>query len=117
MLKILCLSFDVSFSLQSSSSFSFLFFFFSFFADPPQINLLPSLRTYIPGKKLVLNCTAEGGPKPTIAWYKDRNLINRGEALILRNDTWAPGMYTCKASNGISPDDIALVEVVPMSKW
>lgn len=82
---------------------------------PPQINPLPSLRTYIPGKKLVLNCTAEGGPKPTITWYKDRKLINRGQALILRNDTWAPGMYTCKASNGISPDDIALVEVVLMT--
>lgn len=112
----MCLSVCRRFSvcrLTRLSRFKVLSFFF---ADPPQINPLPSLRTYIPGKKLVLNCTAEGGPKPTITWYKDRKLINRGQAMILRNDTWAPGMYTCKASNGISPDDIALVEVVPMSK-
>lgn len=77
----------------------------------PQINPLSSVRTYVPGNNLVLNCTAQGGPDPTITWYKDRKLIHRGQRLVLGNDTSAPGVYTCRASNGIPPDDIAVVTV------
>ena len=85
--------------------------------DPPRIDPLTPIRALGPGESLVLNCTAQGGPDPTITWYKNRKLIYRGQALAIKNETSAMhGLYTCKASNGIEPDDIASVKVISLGK-
>ena len=84
--------------------------------DAPHIDPLPPVRVYVPGETLVLNCTARGGPEPTITWYRNRKFIYRGQALVLTNDTTALGLYTCRASNNIQPDDIASVTVTSLSK-
>lgn len=87
-------------------------------SDSPRIDPLSPVRALVPGKPLVLNCTARGGPEPTITWYKDRKFVYQGQALVIRNETSsAHGLYTCRASNGIAPDDIASVTVTSLGKW
>ena len=89
-----------------------LFFFVS---DPPRIDPLTPVRAQIPGETLVLNCTARGGPEPTITWYKDRKFLHRGQTLVITNMTSeAPELYSCRASNGIEPDDIVSVTVTSL---
>ena len=86
-------------------------------SDSPRIDPLSPVRALVPGKPLVLNCTARGGPEPTITWHKDRKFVYQGQALVIRNETSsAHGLYTCRASNGIAPDDIASVTVTSLGK-
>ena len=71
----------------------------------------------MPGEDLILTCTARGGPEPTITWYKDRKLIHINRTLVITNQASAmEGLYTCRASNGIQPDDIASVTVTSLGK-
>ena len=89
-----------------------LFFLVS---DPPRIEPLPLVRAQIPREKLVLNCTARGGPEPTITWYKDRKFLHRGQTLVIANTTSERHeLYTCRASNGVDPDDIVSVTVTSL---
>lgn len=82
---------------------------------PPRIDPLPLVRAQIPGETLVLNCTARGGPEPTITWYKDRKFLHRGQTLVIANTTSERHeLYSCRASNGIEPDDIVSVTVTSL---
>lgn len=88
------------------------------YTDPPRINPFEPIRALVPGEDLILTCIARGGPEPTITWYKDRKLIHKGQTLqVITNETSAmEGLYTCRASNGIQPDDIASVTVTSLGK-
>jgi len=82
---------------------------------PPRIDPLPPVRAQVPGETLVLNCTARGGPEPTITWYKDRKFLHRGQTLVIRNMTSERHeLFSCRASNGIEPDDIVSVTVTSL---
>lgn len=88
---------------------------FVFVSDPPRIDPLPPVRAQVPGETLVLNCTARGGPEPTITWYKDREFLHRGQTLVITNMTSERHeLYSCRASNGIEPDDIVSVTVTSL---
>ena len=85
--------------------------------DSPRIDPLSSIVAKIPGETLVLNCTARGGPVPKITWYKNGKILQRGQSLAIQNLTSeGEEVYTCKASNGIEPDDIVSVTVISLSK-
>ena len=96
------------------SKICFLLFLYT---DPPRINPFEPIRALVPGEDLILTCTARGGPEPTITWYKDRKLIHKNRTLVITNQASAmEGLYTCRASNGIQPDDIASVTVTSLGK-
>ncbi|XP_022805900.1 uncharacterized protein LOC111343028 [Stylophora pistillata] len=82
---------------------------------PPRILPIASVRAKVPREPLALNCAAKGGPEPTINWYKNRNVIHKGQTLIVANMTSeGQDVYTCRASNGIEPDDVESVTVISL---
>ncbi|XP_060869977.1 vascular endothelial growth factor receptor 2-like isoform X2 [Metopolophium dirhodum] len=80
---------------------------------PVRVNVsLPS--TMIPvGSDLMIPCSVEGNPIPTVTWYKDGQLLLDNERtkatenllIIFRTNTSDLGSYTCKASNLNSSDE------------
>ena len=73
------------------------------------------IRAKVPGEPLALNCAAQGGPEPTITWYKNCNVVYQGQTLVVANMTSVgQEVYTCRASNGIEPDDVESVTVISL---
>lgn len=57
-------------------------------------------KTFKVGEKLVLNCTAQGFPKPKVLWRKSIDLIGEGESLVIDNLQFHHSdIYTCSAEN------------------
>lgn len=82
---------------------------------PPRIVPMAPIRAKVPGEPLALNCAAQGGPEPTITWYKNRNVVYQGQTLVVANMTSVgQEVYTCRASNGIEPDDVESVTVISL---
>jgi len=73
--------------------------------DPPKPRLFPDYSSYHVSinTKLVLNCSADGYPTPTIRWYKDDILISNPEAsysvIDVQTDRHGSTVYTCVAKN------------------
>ena len=92
-----------------------MYSYFFLVSDPPRIDPLPPVRAQIPGENLVLNCTARGGPEPAITWYKNRKFLHRAQTLVIANTTSERHeLYSCRASNGIEPDDIVSITVTSL---
>jgi hemicentin len=57
-------------------------------------------RTFKVGENLLLNCTAQGFPKPKVTWKKATDVISEGEVLTIRNLQFHHSdIYTCGAEN------------------
>ncbi|XP_039285439.1 protein turtle [Nilaparvata lugens] len=78
---------------------------------PPRFSVTPDDIIYVNlGDAIILNCQAEGTPKPEILWYKDANpvepsgtigIFNDGTELRISNIRHEDiGDYTCIARNG-----------------
>ncbi|TNN06222.1 Hemicentin-1, partial [Schistosoma japonicum] len=73
----------------------------------------PNNMTAQIGSVVVMECLAEGQPKPTITWYKDkqqiilrghRSLVNNGSLRIVGVSSDDDGLYHCVASSSLGED-------------
>ena len=56
-------------------------------AAPPRFTTTPDDVTYVNiGDSIILNCEAEGTPKPEIFWYRDDKTVEASETVGIFND-------------------------------
>ena len=68
--------------------------------------------------KVIINCTANGHPKPTFSWKKldqqSRSLSNKAQHTFENIRLWDGGTYICTAANILNTDSSSVkVTVVP----
>ncbi|RWS04981.1 titin-like protein [Dinothrombium tinctorium] len=63
----------------------------------------PKDMTIVEGNGIIINCIAEGFPRPQISWWKNKNVIlSHSERFEIKNaDYKDKGEYECKAENGV----------------
>ena len=55
-----------------------------------------------------MKCNATGNPTPSIVWSIGADVFPPGETLTIGNAyKFNAGIYTCTATNGVSPDAVA----------
>ncbi|CAH8874719.1 unnamed protein product [Trichobilharzia szidati] len=79
----------------------------------PYLVTYPNNMTAQIGSVVTMECLAEGQPKPTITWYKDKQLIalhghrsvvNNGSLRIVGVSSDDDGLYHCVASSSLGED-------------
>lgn len=68
-------------------------------------------KEFVAGKEMVIQCLAKGLPKPTITWFKDRDVIMRTERhffiledqllIIVDSVVSDSGVYECRLNNSL----------------
>lgn len=74
---------------------------------PPRISS-PERAEVKEGELLLIHCNVTGIPPPNVTWYKDGKELMQysGEVLMIEQTVRGDrGVYTCKAKNGIYPED------------
>ncbi|RWS05571.1 Down syndrome cell adhesion molecule-like protein Dscam2 [Dinothrombium tinctorium] len=63
----------------------------------------PKDMTIVEGNGIIINCIAEGFPRPQISWWKNKNVIlSHSERFEIKNAAYKDrGEYECKAENGV----------------
>lgn len=73
--------------------------------DPPKPRITPKSSTYYVSinTEVVLNCSADGYPTPTVQWYKDDIPISNSgvsySAINVQSDVLSTTIYKCVATN------------------
>uniref|UniRef100_A0A3B4B9M1 Ig-like domain-containing protein n=1 Tax=Periophthalmus magnuspinnatus TaxID=409849 RepID=A0A3B4B9M1_9GOBI len=81
--------------------------FLSITAPPVFIKTPPTFVEVLLGDSLTLSCGAHGNPRPTVAWHKDENPIEKHEKIKVLNGSLSlasvtrniSGVYKCHVSN------------------
>ena len=70
------------------------------FSDPPSITHIIHDRTVDETDVVLLNCTGDGNPQPTIRWIRvpDKNLEFKELNITGKQEE---GLYRCTAENGV----------------
>ncbi|RWS03905.1 titin-like protein, partial [Dinothrombium tinctorium] len=66
----------------------------------------PKDMTIVGGNGIIINCIAEGFPRPQISWWKNKNVIlSHSERFEIKiADYKDKGEYECKADNGVDQE-------------
>ena len=73
-----------------------------------------SVLTVLSGTKIVITCSAEGVPTPSVAWTKGDKLIHTSYVLTIENATVRDsGDYLCTAMSEVGSDqESTMINVV-----
>ena len=64
-----------------------------------------------------MKCNATGNPTPSIAWSMGAEVLPSGETLTIDNVyKFNSGMYSCTATNGVSPDAVGTANLTVNGK-
>ena len=90
------------------------------FVDSPNFVILPNNATVVEGENATFKCSAEGNPRPTIAWYKSNSVLqseashiefsrNKQTLTIINGRRTDAGIYKCITENKINRKSVMAI--------